>query len=70
MIIDSVKSLAAASFQGLGARGFGRIDVKMDDYGLCYFMEANLVPGMIMIQVTFQEPVKLPIRYLMIKSSG
>ncbi len=44
--IESVKAVAASSFQGLGARGFGRIDVKMDDKGLCYFMEANLVPGM------------------------
>ncbi|MGH1429560.1 MAG: hypothetical protein ACRBB4_00415 [Neptuniibacter sp.] len=44
--IDSVNELAAASFKGLGARGFGRIDVKMDDFGVCYFMEANLVPGM------------------------
>lgn len=44
--LDSVIRLAEASFQGLGARGFGRIDVKMDSFGTCYFMEANLVPGM------------------------
>lgn len=44
--MDSVNELAVASFQGLGARGFGRIDVKMDGLGICYFMEANLVPGM------------------------
>ena len=44
--INSVKELAVKSFQGLGARGFGRIDVKMDNSGLCYFLEANLVPGM------------------------
>lgn len=44
--IDSVHELAKASFQGLGARGFGRIDVKMDSLGVCHFMEANLVPGM------------------------
>ncbi|WP_299178852.1 hypothetical protein [uncultured Neptuniibacter sp.] len=44
--IASVNALAVASFQGLGARGFGRIDVKMDGLGVCYFMEANLVPGM------------------------
>lgn len=44
--IGAVKDLAALSFKGLGARGFGRIDVKMDSKGLCYFMEANLVPGM------------------------
>lgn len=44
--MDSVKDLATASFNGLGIRGFGRIDVKMDTLGYCYFMEANLVPGM------------------------
>ena len=44
--MDSVKKMAEASFNGLGVRGFGRIDVKMDNQGVCYFMEANLVPGM------------------------
>lgn len=44
--VDSVTKIAKDSFQGLGARGFGRIDVKMDSLGTCYFMEANLVPGM------------------------
>lgn len=44
--MKSVNELAEASFRGLGVRGFGRIDVKMDEFGVCYFMEANLVPGM------------------------
>ncbi len=44
--ICSVKDMAVSSFKGLGVRGYGRIDVKMDINGLCYFMEANLVPGM------------------------
>ena len=44
--IESVKQVAAAAFLGLGVRGFGRIDVKMDQHSQCYFMEANLVPGM------------------------
>ena len=44
--IESVNKLALASFEGLGVRGFGRIDVKMNNLGECYFMEANLVPGM------------------------
>ncbi len=44
--LKSVMEVAAASFQGLGVRGFGRIDVKMDTSGNCYFMEANLIPGM------------------------
>ncbi len=44
--LDAVKLLAGAAFKGLGVRGFGRIDVKMDALGECYFMEANLLPGM------------------------
>ncbi|MEH6533496.1 MAG: hypothetical protein V7735_19420 [Photobacterium frigidiphilum] len=44
--INSVNDIAALSFQGLGVRGFARIDVKIDKNGICYFMEANLVPGM------------------------
>jgi D-alanine-D-alanine ligase len=30
----------------LGARDFGRIDIKLDEYGKPNFLEANLVPGM------------------------
>lgn len=44
--IEYVKALAISAFGGLGVRGFGRIDVKMDNDGQCYFMEANLIPGM------------------------
>ena len=44
--LNLVQELAIVSFNGLGVRGFGRIDIKMDTQGNCYFMEANLVPGM------------------------
>jgi len=44
--IKNIVNLAIEAFISLGVRGFGRIDVKMDDNGKCYFMEANLVPGM------------------------
>lgn len=44
--IENVKELAVAAFCSLGIRGFGRIDLKMNDSGQCFFMEANLVPGM------------------------
>lgn len=37
---------AEAAFLGLGARGYGRVDIKMNRSGQCFFMEANLVPGM------------------------
>ncbi len=44
--VECINDLAKAAFLGLGVRGFGRIDVKMDSAGKCFFMEANLVPGM------------------------
>ena len=41
-----VTALAIEAFNALGVRDFGRIDIKTDNHGECYFMEANLVPGM------------------------
>jgi len=41
-----VTTLAINAFTSLGVRDFGRIDIKTDNHGECYFMEANLVPGM------------------------
>jgi D-alanine-D-alanine ligase len=43
---ENVRKIAIDSFKGLGARDFGRIDVKTNKSGQCFFMEANLVPGM------------------------
>jgi len=43
---NKVKTLAIDAFYTLGARDFGRIDIKTDNHGECFFMEANLVPGM------------------------
>jgi D-alanine-D-alanine ligase len=45
-IRDSVCKLAVDAFVHLGIRDFGRIDIKVNASGQCYFMEANLVPGM------------------------
>ncbi len=45
-VLASVMDIAKHSFRVLGARDFGRIDIKMDQSGACHFMEANLVPGM------------------------
>ncbi len=45
-IIDKLKKLAIDSFKGLGVRDFGRIDIKSNKQGECFFMEVNLVPGM------------------------
>ena len=42
----NVRRLAVEAFKGLGARDLGRIDIKTNNLGQCFFMEANLVPGM------------------------
>tara|TARA_R110000751_G_scaffold299347_1_gene410060 strand:+ start:163187 stop:164191 length:1005 start_codon:yes stop_codon:yes gene_type:complete len=44
--LHSVNELAKAAFLGLGLRDFALIDVKMNIYGQCFFMDANLVPNM------------------------
>lgn len=41
-----LKELATEAYIGLGIRDFGRIDIKTNQQGECFFMEANLVPGM------------------------
>jgi len=43
---EKVRSMAIDAFDSLGARDFGRIDIKTNRNGDCFFMEANLVPGM------------------------
>ncbi len=45
-VYQRVSAIAKASFEALGARDYGRIDIKMDTHGRCYFLEANLTPGM------------------------
>lgn len=45
-IYQKVSNIALSSFKALGARDFGRIDIKMDAHERCYFIEANLTPGM------------------------
>lgn len=41
-----VRQVAIDAFTQLGARDYGRIDIKANSEGECFFMEANLVPGM------------------------
>lgn len=41
-----VTKLAIDAFNVLHVRDFGRIDIKSNKNGECFFMEANLVPGM------------------------
>ena len=42
-----VSELALDVFTALGARDFGRIDIRMDDQGVPHFLEANLIPSLI-----------------------
>jgi D-alanine-D-alanine ligase len=43
---NRVSTMAIDAFNALGVRDYGRIDIKTDNHGSCFFMEANLVPGM------------------------
>ena len=43
---NRVSKLALDSFKALGAKGYGRIDIKMDEKDVPYFLEANLIPGL------------------------
>ncbi len=43
---NRIIKLAIDTFNTLGARDFGRIDIITNEAGKCFFMEANLVPGM------------------------
>lgn len=45
-IKDSVMQLAKDVFIALGARDFGRIDIRMDENDKPHFLEANLIPGL------------------------
>ena len=45
-IESKVTALAIEAFRTLGIRDFGRVDIKANREGDCFFMEANLVPGM------------------------
>jgi D-alanine-D-alanine ligase len=43
----SVCNLALAVFHALGARDYGRIDIRLDESGVPHFIEANLLPSLI-----------------------
>lgn len=45
-VFQQISQLALNVFKALGARDFGRIDIRMDDSGQPYFLEANLIPGL------------------------
>lgn len=58
-VSNRVAAVAIASFNALGVRDFGRIDIKTDNHGECFFMEANLVPGMTYGSSYFPEACKI-----------
>ncbi|MBT5559501.1 MAG: D-alanine--D-alanine ligase, partial [Proteobacteria bacterium] len=43
---QQIKSLAEQAFASLGCRGWGRVDLILDDKRNPQLLEANLVPGM------------------------
>lgn len=45
-LLDSVSSLALASYMGLGLRDLARIDFMVDGDGTAWFLEASTMPGL------------------------
>lgn len=43
---EQLIKMAIQCFVAFEARDFGRVDIKMDENGVCNFVEVNLVPGM------------------------
>ncbi|MBA3757726.1 ATP-grasp domain-containing protein [Candidatus Saccharibacteria bacterium] len=44
---ESVVNMAVGVFKCLGARDYGRIDIRFDEWGNPHFLEANLIPSLI-----------------------
>jgi len=47
IIKKNVSELAMKVFQALGARDYGRIDIRLDSAGVPQFLEANLLPSLL-----------------------
>jgi D-alanine-D-alanine ligase len=45
-IFNKLSKLAKDSFKALDGKSFGRIDIKMNQFGTPHFIEANLMPGL------------------------
>ena len=43
---ERIGEFAKKAFTALGARDYGRIDIRMDENGVPYFLEGNLMPGL------------------------
>lgn len=46
-VFEKISTLAIKSFEALGGRDYGRIDIRMDDSGVPHFLEANLIPSLL-----------------------
>ncbi len=46
-IRSEICNLALNVFNALGARDYGRIDIRLDGNGVAHFLEANLIPSLI-----------------------
>lgn len=47
VIRTALVEIATRAFEALGARDYGRIDIRMDESGIAHFLEANLIPCLI-----------------------
>jgi len=56
---QEISDLAINCFKLLGAKNFGRIDIRCDENGVGYFMEANLIPSLIEDYGNFQKACSL-----------
>jgi len=53
-----ISEFATRAFTALGARDYGRIDIRMDKDGTLYFLEANLLPGLNPVKSYFVKTCK------------
>jgi D-alanine-D-alanine ligase len=47
LITSSISELAIDVFHVLGGRDYGRIDIRLNEFGIPQFLEANLIPSLI-----------------------
>jgi len=45
-VLEEMNRISLAAFETLGCRGWGRVDLMMDESGLFMLLEANTAPGM------------------------
>lgn len=55
VIKESVINLAREAFKAIGARDYGRIDIRLDKNNTPHFLEANLIPSIINGSGNFQK---------------